>query len=200
MAVPAHVTMTTGHVAPVGDRTDDAHWLGGMIYVNPADHALFVEKRMGIGWTLNFGNLWAWLLLAGVLAVPVVLRVALPHSSLDTPQVRAQAQSAAIAWLGVIDARDYARSWAAAATVFRTAVPEAPWVARISALRGRLGALKSRRVSSTRFAGSLPGAPDGEYVVIRFNTSFEHQAEATETVTPMKDAGGQWRVSGYYIR
>jgi uncharacterized membrane protein len=81
----------TGRAAPVGDRTDDAHWLGGMIYVNPADRALFVEKRMGIGWTLNFGNLWAWLFLTGVIAIPLVLRIALSRSSLDTPEVRAQA-------------------------------------------------------------------------------------------------------------
>jgi hypothetical protein len=60
--------------------------------------------------------------------------------------------------------------------------------------------LKSRSVSSTRFAGSLPGTPSGDYVVVKFNTSFEHEAEATETVTPMKDSDGRWRVSGYYIK
>ena len=63
----------TARAAPVGDRTDDDHWLGGMIYVNRADRAVFVEKRMGIGWTLNFGNLRAWLLLALVLAIPLLL-------------------------------------------------------------------------------------------------------------------------------
>jgi Protein of unknown function (DUF4019) len=35
---------------------------------------------------------------------------------------------------------------------------------------------------------------------MEFNTSFEHKAAATETVTPMKDVDGQWRVSGYYIK
>lgn len=189
-----------GHAAPVGDRTDDAHWLGGMIYVNRADRALFVEKRMGIGWTLNFGSLWAWLLLAGVIAIPLVLRIALARSSVDAPEVRAQAQTAALAWLGSIDAGDYPHSWDTAATPFRNAVPEAQWVSRISALRGRLGVLRSRSLSSTRYADSLPGAPDGKYVVIKFNTSFEHEADATETVTPMKDSDGQWRVSGYYIK
>jgi uncharacterized membrane protein len=62
---------------PVGDRTDDASWLGGLVYFNRADHALLVEKRMGLGWTFNLGNPWAWLLLAGLCAVPVVLRVVL---------------------------------------------------------------------------------------------------------------------------
>jgi hypothetical protein len=135
-----------------------------------------------------------------VLVIPLTLHVAVSRSSQPTPEVRAKAENAALTWLGSIDAGDYAHSWDTAATRFRDAVPEAQWVSRISALRGRLGVLKSRSVSSARFASSLPGAPGGEYVVIKFNTSFEHKTEATETVTPMKDADGQWRVSGYYIR
>jgi hypothetical protein len=47
---------------------------------------------------------------------------------------------------------------------------------------------------------SLPGAPDGEYVVIQFGTSFENKKTAIETVTPMLDKDGKWRVSGYYIK
>ncbi|HTV52551.1 MAG TPA: DUF4019 domain-containing protein [Steroidobacteraceae bacterium] len=189
-----------GAALPVGDRTDDAHWVGGMLYVNRADRALFVEKRMGIGWTLNFGNLWAWLLLAGMLAIPLALRIALPHSRLDTPVARAQAQTAALAWLDSIDAGKYGQSWDTAATPFKSALSEPQWVSRIAALRERLGALKSRRISSSRFADSLPGAPHGEYVVIKFDTSFAHDGEATETVTPMKDSDGTWRVSGYYVK
>jgi hypothetical protein len=46
---------------------------------------------------------------------------------------------------------------------------------------------------------SLPGAPDGSYVVIELSTSFEKKAEAIETVTPMLEEG-VWRVSGYFIR
>jgi hypothetical protein len=46
----------------------------------------------------------------------------------------------------------------------------------------------------------LPGAPDGQYVVIQFETSFENKHNAVETVTPMLEPNGQWRVSGYYIR
>ena len=60
--------------------------------------------------------------------------------------------------------------------------------------------MKSRRLVSARFERSLPGVPDGEYVIVQFNSSFEHKADATETVTPMKDPDGQWRVSGYFIK
>lgn len=39
------------------DRVDDdRHWKGGFLYFNKEDPSLFVEKRFGIGYTLNFGN------------------------------------------------------------------------------------------------------------------------------------------------
>jgi len=46
----------------------------------------------------------------------------------------------------------------------------------------------------------MPGAPDGEYVVIQYETEFEKKASAVETVTPERDKNGTWRVSGYYIK
>jgi uncharacterized membrane protein len=42
----------------VGDRTPDACWRWGLFYVNPADPSILIEKRFGIGYTLNFGNRW----------------------------------------------------------------------------------------------------------------------------------------------
>ncbi|MDY6990555.1 MAG: DUF4019 domain-containing protein [Thermodesulfobacteriota bacterium] len=58
----------------------------------------------------------------------------------------------------------------------------------------------SRKVKAKAYKTSLPGAPDGEYVVIQFDTSFEYKEKAVETVTPMMDKDGLWRVSGYYIK
>ncbi|GAA2251516.1 DUF5808 domain-containing protein [Kitasatospora cystarginea] len=38
-------------------RDDDRYWrFGGVVYVNRQDPAIFVGKRFGIGWSLNFGN------------------------------------------------------------------------------------------------------------------------------------------------
>ena len=87
-----------------------------------------------------------------------------------------------------------------AAGYFRARISQSQWVSRASGARDPLGRLKTRQESSARFTHALPGAPDGDYVVIQYDSSFEHKAAATETVTPMKDADGRWRVSGYYIR
>ena len=56
---------------PVGDRTLDQYWRWGIFYVNRDDPALFIEKRFGIGYTINLGNPRAWLLLGVVLLVVV---------------------------------------------------------------------------------------------------------------------------------
>jgi hypothetical protein len=53
---------------------------------------------------------------------------------------------------------------------------------------------------SATYTTQLPGAPDGEYVVLQYDTSFEHKKTAIETVTPVMDKDGKWRVSGYYIK
>lgn len=61
---------------PVGDTTADARWVFGHLYVNRADPTLFVEKRMGFGYTLNLGNPIAWLVVvvgAIALAIPLML-------------------------------------------------------------------------------------------------------------------------------
>jgi hypothetical protein len=35
---------------------------------------------------------------------------------------------------------------------------------------------------------------------VQFDTSFERKSAAVETVTPMIDPDGRWRVSGYFIK
>lgn len=37
-------------------QTEDVHWRFSGVYFNPADPALFVPMRSGIGWTMNFGR------------------------------------------------------------------------------------------------------------------------------------------------
>jgi hypothetical protein len=62
-------------LARAGRRPPDDHWKG-IFYWNPEDPALLVPKRYGIGYNLNFGNPWSWVVLA-VLLVMVALPVAL---------------------------------------------------------------------------------------------------------------------------
>ena len=111
-----------------------------------------------------------------------------------------KAEQAARDWLALADAGDAAASWATAASLFRRAVPEEQWARSLQAARSPLGPVMDRTLREGRPATELPGAPDGEYVVFQFDTRFERKRAAVETVTPMKDSDGVWRVSGYFIR
>lgn len=54
----------------------DKHWKAGLFYWNPNDPAIFVEKRFGVGWSLNYGNPRSWLVLLALLvliAIPAFL-------------------------------------------------------------------------------------------------------------------------------
>jgi len=53
----------------------DPNWKWGVVYYNPEDSALWVEKRLGIGWTLNFANRWSWVILAATLTGLAVILV-----------------------------------------------------------------------------------------------------------------------------
>ena len=110
------------------------------------------------------------------------------------------ARQSAESWLGLTDAGKYDDSWAQAAETFKAAVTPDQWVGAMNSVRTPLGKLVARRLKSATYTKSLPGAPDGEYVVLEFDATFEHKQAAVETVTPMLEKDGKWRVSGYFIR
>jgi uncharacterized membrane protein len=56
-------------------RDDDQYWYGGIFYNNPDDPAVFVPKRYGLGWTVNFGRPLGKLFLIGTLLLPLVLLI-----------------------------------------------------------------------------------------------------------------------------
>ena len=111
-----------------------------------------------------------------------------------------KARDAAQQWLALTDAGQYGPSWDNAAEMFRTSVTKATWLSAMNAVRTPLGTLGNRKLKSATYTRSLPGAPDGAYVVIQFDTQFQNKASAVETITPVLEKDGSWRVTGYFIR
>lgn len=130
----------------------------------------------------------------------VVISVTVVAGSLWAQGPEEEAQEAAEAWLELVDNELYEESWAQASELFKGAITAEGWRQAVSGARKPLGALVSRKLKSRTYTKQLPGAPDGEYVVIQYDAVFENKASAVETVTPMLDPDGVWRVSGYYIR
>jgi hypothetical protein len=118
----------------------------------------------------------------------------------DEAAAKARAVKAADRWLKLVDDGKYGESWTQASSLFKDHVTEDQWAQEVGAARKPIGSVISRKVASAHYMTSLPGAPDGDYFVIRYQTSFENKRAAVETVTPMLDKDGRWRVSGYYIR
>ena len=134
------------------------------------------------------------LVYAGIVAAAV----AGPVRAADKPEDLAQA--AAESWLRLSDAGDGAASWEQAAKLFKGVVTKEQWTQALAGVRPPLGKVVSRKLTSRQYSEKLPGAPDGKYVVIQYETVFEKKASAVETITPMLDPDGVWRVSGYLIR
>jgi predicted SnoaL-like aldol condensation-catalyzing enzyme len=130
----------------------------------------------------------------------VVVTIVLFHCvhAADKPEKAATKQ--AQAWLALIDEGKFGESWDESAKLFKASIPREAWIQKAGGARGMLGKAVSRRLKSARFETHLPGAPDGKYVVIQFDTAFEKKKKAIETVTPMQEADGDWRVSGYFIK
>jgi len=135
-----------------------------------------------------------------VVVVVIVIMLMTCIATAAGPGKEKAAVVAAQKWLALIDADNYADSWNEAAGYFRAAVNQEKWEQSLQAVRTPLGKIISRKVKSKVYQTSVPGAPDGEYVIIQFQTSFQNKKSAIETVTPMLDKDGQWRVSGYFIK
>lgn len=112
----------------------------------------------------------------------------------------AQSLDLARAFIGYIDAGDYAGSWEAAGPYFQSETTADQWEQIAKPVREQLGAVMERRVASVQRTSSLPGSPDGEYEVVQFHTVFsEVEGIAVETMIMLKGEAG-WQVAGYFVR
>ena len=133
--------------------------------------------------------------LAAILLLPWLAVAAEKHDEAEK-----QAVESAEAWLKLVDQGKYGDAWDSAAEYLKNAVSKEDFAKSLAAARKPLGSVKSREMKSKQYATSLPGAPDGEYVVIQFKTAFENKKSGVETITPMLDKDKKWRVSGYFIK
>lgn len=57
----------------ISDIDEDSYWKGGLFYFNKKDPSIFVEKRFGVGWTINFANPIGYLFVVVPLLVILLL-------------------------------------------------------------------------------------------------------------------------------
>jgi len=184
-------------------------WTKGLI-IHPGDMtaAKYVIKGIGGGTFLFFEWLSDDVTIRGMKPSYYVLKkkglvkgkeIAEKEAS-ETGVAEELAVQAAWDWVELVDEGDYRCSWDEAAVFFKNAITRDQWIASLKQVRNPLGKIVSREIMNKRYLTSVPGGPDGQYVVIQFRTSFENKKSAIETITPMLDNDGAWRVSGYYIK
>ncbi len=109
------------------------------------------------------------------------------------------ASKAATHWLSTIDSGKYKDSWSNTGAFFKSQVTQGEWHKTLNGVRAPLGPLISRTQITSKAYNTLPGVPDGEYVIVQFKTQFEHKKTAIETLTLSKNEG-QWQPVGYFIK
>ncbi len=133
-------------------------------------------------------------------AVTVCLLAGSAMADGEQPAKEEAAKRTAQAWLELVDGKSYDQSWETAGSLLRGAMPKEQWAQTIGGVRSPLGGLVSRNLLSAQYASELPGAPDGEYFIIQYQTTFENKRSAVETTTLMREQDQSWKVTGYFIK
>lgn len=103
-------------------------------------------------------------------------------------------------WLKLVDDNKYGRSWDESAQLFKNSVIRTEWIQLLKNTRRPLGRLINRELISLTYTTSMLNTPEGEYVVIEYNTTYKEQSNVTETVTLVRINEESWRVLGYFVR
>jgi hypothetical protein len=109
-----------------------------------------------------------------------------------------EARAAALEWLALADAGDYAKAYAMEPERLRAATTEEQFIRSMEGRRAPFGKVLSRSFIGAAFTKKLTGSPDGRYESILFRTSFENKKLAAERVILSHEAR-QWRVVDYRV-
>lgn len=142
-------------------------------------------------------------LLTSALGALALLFVWQAASAQEPGAAHKDAVEAARTFLALVDQGKYAESWDACAVALKDAIKRDSWAGILSSNRAKLGKFESRKVESEDSATTVPGGPDGQYVLLSYRTSFTAKNKTlavTEVVTVMQDEDKQWRVFRYFVR
>lgn len=137
-------------------------------------------------------------LLCIILAAIITVLPAVAQDA-DTADMEAEAKSAASDWIAQVDTAAYALSYETAAPVVRNGLTEKEWITAVKSARDQTGGLEARTFSSADYTNSLPNAPEGEYVVIQYQSMFANVPMANELLVMMRTQDGSWKLAGYRV-
>ncbi len=135
-----------------------------------------------------------------VLIVAALFMILIPlyNQSPDSEKVE-QAKPAAIEFLGLIDGAKYAESWESSADLMRDKVTRNDWIDKLDKARNLSGDLVQRVQKSASYATEAKDSPEGEYIMLIYESDFQRAEDVSEYVTVMLE-GDEWKVAGYFMQ
>jgi len=135
-----------------------------------------------------------------VLIVAALFMILIPlyNQSPDSEKVE-QAKPAAVEFLGLIDGGKYVESWESSAGLMRDKVTRNDWVDKLNKARNLSGDLVQRVQKSASYATEAKDSPEGEYIMLIYESDFQRAEDVSEYVTLMLE-GDEWKVAGYFMQ
>lgn len=134
-----------------------------------------------------------------VLIIACLLMIIIPlwNETPDSEKIDL-AEPVANAFLEKIDAGEYAQSWQSAAHLMQEKISLEEWEEKLQGARARSGQLVSREKTSATYSTEAQDSPEGEYIMLIYESRFEFAEDVSEYVTVMRQ-DGDWKVAGYFM-
>ncbi len=135
-----------------------------------------------------------------VLIVAALFMIIFPILS-ETPDAdkAERARAAAAVFLDRVDAEEYGDSWDLLADLAQEKISREKWTEQLAEARERSGTLVEREQEDASFSTEAKDSPEGEYILLSYDSRFEKAADVTEYVTVMLTDQG-WKVAGYFMQ
>ncbi len=117
----------------------------------------------------------------------------------SNPEAERAAVAATVPILERLDAGDYEAVRAIASPFLKEQVSRDEWLAQVQALRDPLGAHESRAVGTTTYVSNPWGAPEGEYVIVSYDSHWQN-GSIHENLSMQRQPNGTWALAGYHAQ
>ena len=109
-----------------------------------------------------------------------------------------QAAPVAEKFLEMLDQGQYAESWQSSAQLMQGKIEQNVWVEQLTKARTLSGDVVSRERKGASYSTEAQDSPDGEYIMLTYESSFQKASEVTEYVTLALEEG-RWKIAGYFM-
>ena len=111
---------------------------------------------------------------------------------------KADATNAASQWLAMVDQGKYADAWNDAADAIKKAGNQQQFAEAMRAQREPMGKVTRRALEASQYAKNPQNFPPGEYVELKYKSSFQNAPSVEELLQLVKTSDGSWKVGAYF--